>query len=218
MAIRFSCVCGQPISARDEYAGRRVQCNACKKIQTVPGQRGGVPTRLSTSRPAPATPPPVAALPPTLAVPPPLAAPVPPHSESPLLAHPVTGSTVLRVAAPVTMTASDPRTALVHFRCLCGGDYQARPEYAGEPTRCPRCGEVLFIPDRAAGAAGVVAARERSNRYGPSARGLSLGARLGVAFLVLLLLGAAGYGAWEIYFKRVAADVKKERERSGACA
>ena len=213
MAIRFTCSCGQPISARDEYAGRRVQCNGCKKIQTVPGQRGGVPTKLSTSRPAPTTPPPAAA-PPTLAVPPPLVLPLAPHSESPLLAHPVTGSTVLRVAAPVTMTASDPRTALVRFRCLCGGDYQARPEHAGKPTRCPRCGEVLFIPDRAAAATGpVLAARERTGRYAPAARGLSLGARLGVAFLVLLLLGAAGYGAWEFYFKGVAADVKKERQR-----
>jgi len=39
MAIRFSCDCGQPITARNEYAGRRVQCKSCKKVQTVPGRR-----------------------------------------------------------------------------------------------------------------------------------------------------------------------------------
>ncbi|MBI1917779.1 MAG: hypothetical protein HYS12_24050 [Planctomycetes bacterium] len=39
MTIRFTCDCGQPIAARADYAGRRVQCLACKKVLTVPGQR-----------------------------------------------------------------------------------------------------------------------------------------------------------------------------------
>ena len=207
MAIRFSCSCGQMIAARNEYAGRRVQCNACKKVQTVPAQRGGVPTKLSTSRPtvAPPTPPPPVA--------PPVAPPVT-HTESPLLAQPVTGSTVLRSAAPATMLAQDSRTAGVRFRCLCGAEYQARQEHSGQPARCPYCGEVLFIPSRSAASSGpVLAARDRADRYQPRREGLSTGLRLGLVFLVLLLLGAAGYGAWEFYFKGKAEEVKRERAR-----
>jgi hypothetical protein len=224
MAIRFSCSCGQQITARNDYAGKRVQCNNCKKVQTVPGQRGGVPTKLSTSRPTVAPPPPPPPAPP-LSVPPlpptlvsesaPLAAPVAPpvpRSESPLLAQPVTGSTVLRAAPPATMTGQDPRLAGVRFRCLCGGEYQARQEHAGQPARCPCCGEVLFIPARAAATAGpVLAARERPDRYQPRQEGLSMGMRLGIVGLVLLLLAAAGYGAWAFYFKDKADDLKLKR-------
>jgi hypothetical protein len=36
MTIRFACECGQQLSAKDEYAGKRVRCSGCGEIQTVP--------------------------------------------------------------------------------------------------------------------------------------------------------------------------------------
>lgn len=36
MAIAFSCACGKPMKARDEFAGRKMRCSACKKIVTIP--------------------------------------------------------------------------------------------------------------------------------------------------------------------------------------
>ena len=36
MAIKVSCTCGKTISAKDEFAGRRVKCPACKKPLQIP--------------------------------------------------------------------------------------------------------------------------------------------------------------------------------------
>lgn len=36
MAIKVSCACGKTISAKDEFAGRRVKCPACKKPLRIP--------------------------------------------------------------------------------------------------------------------------------------------------------------------------------------
>lgn len=212
MAIRFSCTCGQSITARSDFAGRRVQCNACKKVLTVPGKRSSVPTKLSTARPEP---------PATVAPPPaPLAPPVvlAPQSVGPLLAQPV-GSTIVRPSAGATMNlAPEPRTTGIRFRCVCGADYQARPEHAGEPARCPRCGEVLFIPTRAAASLPgrpVLAARNRADQFAPKKDRGALWARLAIAAVVVLLLGAGGYSAWAFYFKDMAKTVRHQQDVGG---
>jgi hypothetical protein len=36
MVIKVSCTCGKKISAKDEFAGRRVKCPACKKPLRIP--------------------------------------------------------------------------------------------------------------------------------------------------------------------------------------
>ena len=36
MAIKVSCTCGKTISAKDEFAGRRVKCPACKEPLRIP--------------------------------------------------------------------------------------------------------------------------------------------------------------------------------------
>lgn len=36
MAITFTCLCGKPMKARDEFAGRKMRCSACKKVVTIP--------------------------------------------------------------------------------------------------------------------------------------------------------------------------------------
>src|SRR5688500_11717051 len=63
MAIRFNCDCGQTITARSDFAGRKVQCVACKKILVVPGERKtttssrpSMPTSSAAPPPAPASP------------------------------------------------------------------------------------------------------------------------------------------------------------------
>src|SRR5205085_618144 len=131
MAIRFSCDCGQTITARSEYAGRKVQCVGCKKILVVPGgDKKGAP---AAARPPAPPPEPVEAAPPPLeAEPDPEFAPT------------------LRTPTPVL---TPPATGLVRFRCACGADFQASGAHAGEPARCTRCGDVLFIPARSEPAA-----------------------------------------------------------------
>src|SRR4051794_5366050 len=51
MPIRFTCECGQPLTARDEIAGKRVRCTACEAVVTVPeedgdGAPGAAPLRI----------------------------------------------------------------------------------------------------------------------------------------------------------------------------
>lgn len=41
--IRFACECGQQLSAREEYAGKRVRCSACGEVQTVPSAEPAAP-------------------------------------------------------------------------------------------------------------------------------------------------------------------------------
>src|SRR5437016_14684566 len=56
MAIKFNCDCGQTITARDEYAGRKVQCVGCKKVHVVPGEKK--PAVHAAPRPPAPLPPP----------------------------------------------------------------------------------------------------------------------------------------------------------------
>jgi len=37
MPIKFQCSCGQSYQVGDEYAGRKVKCTRCGKVQVVPG-------------------------------------------------------------------------------------------------------------------------------------------------------------------------------------
>jgi hypothetical protein len=48
--------------------------------------------------------------------------------------------------APVPEPAA-PAPRMVRFDCDCGKRMQARAEFAGQPTRCPACGEVVTIPE-----------------------------------------------------------------------
>src|SRR5262249_24004629 len=43
MAIRFVCECGQQLSAREEYAGKRVKCTACQTLLIVPSPEDEAP-------------------------------------------------------------------------------------------------------------------------------------------------------------------------------
>jgi Protein of unknown function (DUF1559) len=229
MAIRFACSCGQPIAARKEYAGRRVKCIACQKVLTIPGERlpptsGPAPKAPPAPPVAPSVAPPVQSdLPPTLPpssppargpdLPPTLPPTIAPRTAGPALAQPP-GSTVIRPpgAGPTTMAGPPPG---VPFRCLCGGEFTARPKDAGKPARCSFCNDVLFIPTPAtiarAGGQPVVATRDGARRYTPGREGLSPLARAGVVLLVLLLLGGAAYAAWEFHFKEAAARARKSR-------
>src|SRR5581483_4342514 len=64
MAIRFNCDCGQTITARSEYAGRKVQCVGCKKILVVPGTKPAASPSPPPSAAKPTAPPPRPAAPP----------------------------------------------------------------------------------------------------------------------------------------------------------
>ncbi len=208
MPIRFACGCGQPIAARDEYAGRRVQCIRCKRVLTVPAP--GAPQAPAAPRPQGAKTQLVLPAGPEARAE--AAPPRRPAAAKTQLA-PV-GSTVIRQpgAAPATVLAAPVG---VRFRCACGAQYQARPEHAGEPTHCPRCGDVLFIPAAgAARAAGrpAAASHDRADQYADpdAAAPRSARTRLLGALLVLLLLGGGGYGAWAFYFSGLTDRVKKQ--------
>src|SRR5262249_44578497 len=119
-------------------------------------------------------------------------------------------------AAPIP-----PRTDVLRFRCACGSDFQARPEHAGQPTRCLRCGEILFIPSRQkmrqADGRPVLAALDCENRYQPRREPGSWAGVL-LVLILLLLMGGGGYAYWTFYARdQVAreqkAAVEKEADR-----
>ncbi len=213
MAIKFNCDCGQTITARDEYAGRKVQCVGCKKVHVVPGQKQ--PAARAAPRPPAAVPP--KPLPPPrdsemaetmmpeparTAIPEP-----PPRAEMPLMAMPAEEDEGLAPLLPPSRSApvAAPRTDMLRFRCACGAEFHARPEFQGEPTRCTRCGEVLFIPTRQMVARTdgrpVKVAFDREDRYRPYREpGAGLMGFLTV-LLVLLLMGGGAFAYWEFYLK-----------------
>jgi hypothetical protein len=65
MSIAFSCMCGKPLKARSEFAGRKIRCPGCQQILTIPQHSSGDPsatyalepedlqTAEDTSRPQP---------------------------------------------------------------------------------------------------------------------------------------------------------------------
>ncbi len=207
MAIRFNCDCGQTITARDEYAGRKVQCVGCKKVLTVPGgKKPAASTPVPTSKPTEPAPEPAPEANPffgqeTLNT---AFDPVPP----------VPGPAPVITTPPAPSAAPPPRAAspgVVRFRCLCRAEYQARREHAGQPTRCPRCGEILFIP-ASASPEPATAAVDRPDRYVPRPEGTSFGVKVLVVLLVLALTAGGGFAAWALYFHKVAERVR-DREQ-----
>src|SRR5206468_5989588 len=92
----------------------------------------------------------------------------------------------LRAPTPVLTAAP---TGFVRFRCACGADFQASSAHAGEPARCTRCGDVLFIPARSevsrADVRPVKASFDQKNRYKP---GKDPSASSSGALLALLVL------------------------------
>lgn len=65
MTIQFSCSCGQPLTVRAEYAGKRVQCPRCTRIHVAPSPPPVLevppqPTAVTGARPAPRRPGPAA--------------------------------------------------------------------------------------------------------------------------------------------------------------
>jgi hypothetical protein len=215
MAIKFNCDCGQTITARDEYAGRKVQCVGCKKVHVVPGERK--PATQAMPRPAALRPP--APLPPlspppgpseaaeTLIAPPPTVPPPPVQYESPPL-----GTPDFEDEKPAPPPPSRPapvvpagRADVVRFRCACGSEFFAKPEFAGEPTRCTHCSEILFIPTRQAAARTdgrpVKVGFDRGDRYQPPRESDSRWMGALIALLTLLLMGGGAYAYWEFYLK-----------------
>jgi hypothetical protein len=174
MLIRFTCECGQTITARADFAGRKVQCVACKKVQVVPaGQESVAP-----SAPAPGER--LASVPPLVAVPPS----VPPRPADQTMDYPAP-----RPPAPANVA---PQAGLVSFRCGCGSVYQARGENAGQPTRCPRCSDVLFIPghEQAPGVP-VLVTHDGPKRYRRPVKETALYLKVLAVLVVLVLIGGA---------------------------
>jgi hypothetical protein len=197
MAIRFTCACGQTITARSDFAGRKVQCTACKKIHVVPGgSESARATQLGEDfDPGDEAPPrPAVRLEPTL------------EETGPLLAQPAQEP---EPARPVDATGNH------HFRCACGGAYQARSEHAGQPTRCPRCAEILFVPTaesvRQASGRTVLAAHDRGDRYQRTRYPDRAYAGVLVAILALLILGSGGYAYWEFYLREESEKQQKAK-------
>ena len=69
--IRFKCVCGKKLKAREEWAGKQFLCPACKKRLVIPSRRPKEP-QSKQRRPKAKTPPsakpanpPAGGLPPT---------------------------------------------------------------------------------------------------------------------------------------------------------
>lgn len=59
MAIPFTCECGKKMSAKEEFAGRRLRCPECQRVVTIPKVGSavvGAPVH-SANRPAPSAPP-----------------------------------------------------------------------------------------------------------------------------------------------------------------
>jgi hypothetical protein len=54
MPIQFTCSCGRALQAKEEHAGRRVQCPACGAQATVPpGDEAVVPAEVAQPKPSP---------------------------------------------------------------------------------------------------------------------------------------------------------------------
>src|SRR5438128_1249833 len=129
MAIKFNCDCGQTITARDEYAGRKVQCVGCKKVHVVPGEK----KPATQEAPRPPAPRPPAPLPPKPVPPPPPeaaetlmqepASPAP-WPETPMMAVPDFEDEPLAPSTPVRPApTAAARTDVLRFRCACGADF-----------------------------------------------------------------------------------------------
>ncbi len=223
MAIKFNCDCGQTITARDEYAGRKVQCVGCKKVHVVPGQKRSAAPAAPPPRPVP---PPEPDLVETMMMEP--ARTAAPEQAEPAFAYedapareamPVEEAEARFPTSPSRPAAAAARTDVLRFRCACGAEYHAQPEFAGEPTRCMRCGEVLFIPSRQTaartGGRPVKVGFDRDDRYKPKREA---GSGLLTFLAVLLLLGMMGGGAfayWQFYLKDFKANEPKTPRAGG---
>jgi hypothetical protein len=124
--------------------------------------------------------------------------------------------------------------ALVHFNCTCGRRLKARQEDAGEEIECPDCGRTLRIPvhdiDQAPPVAepGLRAPAEtflsqtvtpwpdaetrRRGADGPDPRDEKVGSGLSVLVLVLVL--AAGLGAWWYFVPSMRDAVRAQEPRA----
>ena len=169
MTIEAHCECGQSILAKDEYAGRRVKCSKCGDVLRLPNLSEVVEKELLPEHPNTRPDRPVPQAPPVLEQPAPLPKEEPPtaplitpepREEPPAPVNPSPGVETMRMPADdidipdistLTRSPSPPKApqqsnGYVSFTCLCGRQYQALREHGGEPTKCPHCGDILFIP------------------------------------------------------------------------
>jgi hypothetical protein len=113
----------------------------------------------------------------------------------------VPASVVRTVSASSALASAVLPSALgnVRFSCACGAEYQAGKSSGGQPAKCTRCGEILFIPTWEAYQRNsykpLAAARDRPDLYRPrSQEGMGGGTVALVVLLVLAVLGGIGYG------------------------
>ena len=118
MTIEFECACGKRLTAKDEFAGRRLRCPGCQSALTIPNAASKVPpvvgidilkTAIAAMRPAaPKEAPKEASRAPQSA---PAPAPPQPPPTRPAVALPVQGAAAPKSAAPADRSsASDNRT------------------------------------------------------------------------------------------------------------
>src|SRR5947209_9128231 len=122
MPIKFQCPnCKKGLSVKEELAGKKAACPACKKAPAIAKQQG--PSAPATPRPAARKP----------------AAPVPPPVDLEALA-----AAALADEAP---GAAETEAAEIEVTCeYCEAVFRVGPELGGKRTPCPECRRIVKVP------------------------------------------------------------------------
>lgn len=137
MSIDVTCPhCLAHLKIKEKYAGRQGACPNCKGPLAIPAASAGAAAAGTAPQP------------PTAVPQPPVVAPQRGWTgDRPASSPPAPPS---GASAPTDSGAAAAGDSIL-FRCdLCGRQLRAARQYAGRPTRCTGCGQVLTIPGTAA--------------------------------------------------------------------
>lgn len=164
MPIPVACRCGKSFAAKDELAGKVIQCPACQQPLQIPapGQQGARPAGGAAPR-SPAAGTPAATPDGKIVVACGCGARFAAGAElaGKQVKCPKCGQalTVGAGAAPAAAAAA----GVIPVVCACGAKFGAKPELQGKTVKCPKCGQALTV---GAGAAAVAATAASPNAGG----------------------------------------------------